>query len=39
MAQTYRIEFKEEACKRILSGVPAGYLKMQKNLLTHEKNF
>ena len=23
MAQTYSIEFKEEACKRVLSGIPA----------------
>ena len=23
MAQTYSIEFKEEACKRVQSGVPA----------------
>ncbi len=23
MAQTYSIEFKEEACKRVQSGIPA----------------
>ena len=24
MAQTYSIEFKEEACKRVQSGIPGG---------------
>ena len=26
MAQTYSIEFKEEACKRVQSGVPAAHV-------------
>ncbi len=30
MAQTYSIEFKEEACKRVQSGVPAAQLLLNK---------
>ena len=33
MAQSYSIEFKEEACKRVQSGVPAAQLarKVKRN--------
>ncbi len=31
MAQTYSIEFKEEACKRVQSGIPAAQKVRRKN--------
>ena len=34
MAQTYSIEFKEEACKRVQSGVPAHIDTLNERILS-----
>ena len=36
MAQTYSIEFKEEACKRVQSGVPAAQVRSEERRVGKE---